>query len=245
MKIKSILALIILIITVRFYFPFEYRGWNNIKDALADGDGSEFVMNIGLPSDRFSTFEEAFSWVISHMSYKSDPNPPDVWTSSTNLYTKIVIEGQGRGDCEDYAILLCALLRYHTSGGISEDRVWVAVDQVPGGVHAWVQYIDEDGIQWNLDPLYKVIKHGNPIVRLTFNDKWVYPINDVKQGKMFYWNSYSREISNKWLQFMMPPIFLIFITFVFLKIVTIIDLAYYFYSLLLLSLLYLIILFVS
>jgi len=44
------------------------------------------------------------------------------------------------GDCDDTAILLCALLRAY---GIPPNRVWVAVGDVPGGGHAWV---DLDGL---------------------------------------------------------------------------------------------------
>jgi hypothetical protein len=62
------------------------------------------------------------------MLWEADPYPPgDVWASSDQQYAEITpgIQGSGTGDCEDFSILLCALLRFHTQGGIPADRVWV------------------------------------------------------------------------------------------------------------------------
>ncbi len=53
------------------------------------------------------------------------------------------------GDCEDFAILLCSLLR---SAGYSADDVYVVIGKNAEGYHAWVK-INLDTIGWyNLEP---------------------------------------------------------------------------------------------
>lgn len=111
----------------------EYWGWEVIRPALLDGEGAEFVKPIpGLPSEPFYAATEmeavqaAANWVAYQISYEPDPDPPgDVWTSSDQQYAEITpgVGGSGTGDCEDYSILLCALLRFHTQGGIPASRV--------------------------------------------------------------------------------------------------------------------------
>jgi hypothetical protein len=136
---------------------YEAWGWGEIRPALVDGDGAEFIVPIhGWGPNEFTGATEmeavqaAANWVASHMVYVSDPDPPgDVWTASDQQYEEIVMYGFGSGDCEDFSILLCALLRFHTQGGIPADRVWVqgGVIAVPGQElrppvfgHAYVVY---------------------------------------------------------------------------------------------------------
>jgi len=160
----------------------NYSGWENIRPLLKDGKGDEFVRLIkDLPSDYFSdetefdAVQQAITWVATHMTYVADIG--EVWTSSDQMYTRL------EGDCEDYAILLCALLRFHTQGGIPAKRVWVVVGLVtsPGeGViagHAWVAYKMERGGTVYIEPQTGWIFRGNlPGYgghMLNFNDQWV------------------------------------------------------------------------
>ena len=190
--------------------PFNYRGWGNIRDALEDGDGSEFIKNIGLSKHHFSSVEEAYTWVKSHVIFKNDPDPPDVWDPSTSLFVEIKLNGLGGGDCEDFSILLVALLRFHTSGGIPDDRVWVTVGQVRYGVHAWVEYLDEDGALWTLDQ-QDGITINNPISRFKFNDRGVSPLNDIKYGSMFNWSLFKRVFPYEWGSKIVSPLITILV----------------------------------
>lgn len=107
------------------------------------------------------------------MAYVSDIG--EVWTSSDQQYYKIPREG----DCEDYAILLCALLRFHTQGGIPVDRVWVSVNLVtePGvgvvAAHAWVGYKLKVGGLAYIESTTGEMYRGRPRGMLNFNDQWV------------------------------------------------------------------------
>lgn len=163
----------------------EYAGWDAIRAALSDGDGAEFVRPLlGLGDNEFSATTEldavksAATWVAANMEYVEDVG--EVWTSSDQTYTKD-IDGDGKieGDCEDYAILLCALLRFHTQGGIPASRVWVSVNLVtePGiGVvtgHAWVGYKLEHGGMVHIEPQTGTLYRGRPRGKLNFNDEWV------------------------------------------------------------------------
>lgn len=245
MKVKWIIAIFIFILILRFYFPFEYSGINKINNALSDGNGDEFVMNIGMSAYRFSTVREAYDWVISHMIYEEDPNPPDIWTSSLRQYGEIIFQGVGKGDCDDYAILLCSLLRFHTSGGISEDRVWFAVNQIKGGYHAWVQYIDENGDYWILDPVNDKIQAGNPVSTLKFNDKMVLPLNSNKFRVLEIERARTQAFNEMMFFIIAPSFFITFAAFIFLNVSVKVDFVYFFYFLLFINLAYLIFIFLS
>ena len=109
----------------------DYEGWGEIRPALIDGDGAEFVVDmeydVELTGDtEFDKVLSAANWVAYHMEYESDPDPPgDVWTDSDQQFDEITpgVEGSGTGDCEDFAILLCALMRFNV--GVPANRVWV------------------------------------------------------------------------------------------------------------------------
>ena len=82
----------------------------------------------------YSDFEALRTWVCSHVSYKSDQSVHgvrDYWqlpAETLKLST---------GDCEDYAILLCTLLRAY---GVPCDEVYVGVGCAEGGgsCHAYL-----------------------------------------------------------------------------------------------------------
>ena len=102
-----------------------------IRIAFEDGDGAEFVVekfyNVEFLGDtEFDKVLAAADWVAFHMIYEDDPYPPgEVWTPSDVQFDEITegIEGSGTGDCEDIAILLCALVRFVI--GVPANRVWV------------------------------------------------------------------------------------------------------------------------
>ena len=156
-------------------------GWDNIRARLLDGEGAEFVKPIdGLASDKFNAdtesqaVQQAATWVAGNMIYEEDVG--EVWTDSNQQYYEV----PRTGDCEDYAILLTALIRFHTQGGIAANRVWVAAglvtltgtDEVIG--HAWVVYKPESGGMTYIEPQTGMEYHGNLVGEmLQFNDEWV------------------------------------------------------------------------
>jgi transglutaminase-like putative cysteine protease len=159
----------------------DYEGWDEeIRPALIDGYGDEFVKPIpGLDSGEFSAateweaVKEAATWLSGNMVYEADIG--EVWTSSDWQYA----ENPRKGDCEDYAILLTALLRFHTQEGIPANRVWVSGNlvTVPGAgvvaAHAWVGYKLERGGMAYIEPRTGKLYRGRPKGMLTFNDEWV------------------------------------------------------------------------
>jgi len=68
---------------------------------------------------------------------------------------------------DDYAILLCALIRFNI--GVEPLRVWVAIR----GNHALVGYVDVNGMYWKLDPTWGMITPGKTGWYVMFNDDWV------------------------------------------------------------------------
>lgn len=181
----------------------EYEGWDLIRPALLDGDGAEFIVDTTYPEfveeTEFDKVLAAANWVAYHMCYESDPIPPgDVWTSSDQQFAEITpgVAGSGTGDCEDFSILLCALMRF--SIGVPADRVWVQtgiivvpeLDKPPLVGHAYVVYkAEKRGIfyiepQWGGLPYrgsypsilhwyFKMPPYTGESAMLRFNDEWV------------------------------------------------------------------------
>jgi len=125
-----IFGVIMAMLLPSFALADEYWGWTEIRPALLDGDGAEFIvyMDYGLEftGTEFQKVLAAANWVAYHMEYEYDPDPPgDVWTASDQQFAEITpgVEGSGTGDCEDFSILLCALARFAV--GVPADRVWV------------------------------------------------------------------------------------------------------------------------
>lgn len=202
--IISVAALVtVLIMPASTALADEYWGWDAIRPALLDGDGAEFVVNknYGITFSGVSELEKvlaAADWVAFHMTYEHDPDPPgDVWTNSDQQFDEIIISSNGTGDCEDFSILLCALMRF--SIGVPADRVWVQAglivdhtlpERPPLVGHAYVVYkMEKGGIiyiepQWGGMPYrgsYPSIMHwyfkkppyAGESAMLRFNDQWV------------------------------------------------------------------------
>ena len=184
----------------------DYEGWGEIRPALIGGDGAEFVVDatydVELPGDtEFEKVLSAANWVAYYMAYVPDPDPPgDVWTPSNDQFTEITLgdKGSGTGDCEDFAILLCALMRFNV--GVPANRVWVQAGIVaaPGGEkrppifgHAYVVYKAERGGIFYIEPQWGGIPYRGSYpsilhwyykrppdltgesAMLRFNDEWV------------------------------------------------------------------------
>ncbi len=177
----SVILVLGLVMSVSSVSADEIEDW---MIALRDGKGDEFIMDLGLGDNFFLGVQFAAQWVAYHMSYEADPSG-DVWTTADQQFAEITIgtENSGTGDCEDYAILLCALLRFHTLSGISAKNVWVVVGTMilPGqGVvsgHAWVAAkLPRLGIIY-IEPQTGSMFRGNlPGYgghMITFNDQWV------------------------------------------------------------------------
>lgn len=150
-----------------FALADEYQGWAEIRPALIDGEGSEFIVDmdygLGFTGTEFQQVLAAANWVASNMEYEDDPVPPgDVWTSSDQQFGEITPTQSGTGDCEDFAILLCALARFAV--GVPADRIWVQAGLLTGLLiaeelgpppivgHAYAVYKAERGGIWHIEP---------------------------------------------------------------------------------------------
>jgi len=177
---------------------YQAYGWDEIRACLLDGDGSEFIVPVSWVPPAGTEFEQvlaAANYVANRLTYASDPSDyGDVWTSADSIGTS--------GDCEEFAILLCSLMRF--SIGIPADRAWVQVGfitQTNGGEtssgppiygHAYVGYRGEHGVwniepQWGNNPYLVAYRGSKPSVThwsqsffpggessmLKFNDAWV------------------------------------------------------------------------
>jgi predicted transglutaminase-like cysteine proteinase len=84
-------------------------------------------------------------WVGDNIQYRYDSS-----SYSQNDYWQLPKETISRrtGDCEDFSILLCSLLR---ADGWSANNAYVVVGEKDGSYHAWVQIIWND-IEYNIEP---------------------------------------------------------------------------------------------
>jgi predicted transglutaminase-like cysteine proteinase len=109
------------------------------------------------PTPGYSEFESIKRWAISHCAYKTDADNygvPDYWATPAESITR------GCGDCEDFAILLCSLLRAY---GVPADEVYAAVGYTPEGeAHAWLVEKYYTGIWRKLDT-QSASSYGVPI----------------------------------------------------------------------------------
>ncbi|HEY95897.1 MAG TPA: transglutaminase domain-containing protein [Dehalococcoidia bacterium] len=200
----AIMIMTALIIPTSIAYAAEYSGWYEISEALLDGDGAEFIVDDSYPvfpgSTEFEKVIAAANWVAFHMGYENDPYPPgDVWTSSDQLCQEITpyVENSTYGDCEDFSIMLCALMRY--SIGVPANRVWVQAgivavpmqsEKPPLVGHAYVVYKAERGGIFYIEPqfggfpyrgAYPSLLHwyfkrppqSGESATLRFNDEWV------------------------------------------------------------------------
>ena len=202
-SLTIILAVFVVLLLSGSVTAYDYEGWGEIRPALIDGEGSEFVVDAEYNVDfsgntEFEKVLSAANWVAYHMAYESDQNPPgDVWTPSNDQFAEISPGVNGTGDCEDFAILLCAMMRFNV--GVPADRVWVqgGILAAPGQEqkppifgHAYVVYKAERGGIFYIEPqwggipyrgsfpsilhwYYKRPPMAGESAMLRFNDEWV------------------------------------------------------------------------
>ena len=86
------------------------------------------------------------NWVGNNIKYKQDDEVQgvrDYWQFGKETLTLKT------GDCEDFSILLCSLLR---AAGYSADDVYIVIGKNQNGYHAWVK-INLDALGWyNIEP---------------------------------------------------------------------------------------------
>mgnify|MGYP001581832271 CR=1 FL=1 len=88
---------------------------------------------------------ELRDWVAGNMDYASDSELhgiTDYWQFAREAMAS------GRGDCEDYSVLLVSLLR---ACGYGSDEVYVMTGYKETGGHAWV-VVKAIGVWWTIEP---------------------------------------------------------------------------------------------
>ena len=205
--VSATLSLLLIMTIMSSALPVSadnYYGWEEIRPALIDGDGAEFIVGTSYPGvvlagTEFEKVLAAANWVAFHMKLEDDPDPPrDVWTASDQQFAEITVgvEDSGTGDCEDWAILLCALIRFVV--GVPADRVWVQggiivapeYDKPPVFGHAYVVYKAKRGGIFYIEPQFGDLPYRGSFpsilhwyfqrppqtgesAMLRFNDGWV------------------------------------------------------------------------
>ena len=186
-KISVGILIVFLILLQSVVLATNYEGLEEIRAALNDGDGAELVVDtfyeVEFSGDtEFEKVLDAANWVAYHMTYVSDSNPPgDIWTSSDEQFDEITIgiEGSGTGDCEDFSILLCALMRFVID--VPAKRVWVqsGIVTTPGLApkitppivgHAYIAYKAKKGGIFYIEPQWGGYPYRGSYPSVTFFD---------------------------------------------------------------------------
>jgi hypothetical protein len=177
---------------------YQACGWGEIREALIDGRGNEFIEPVDWtpsPGTELEQVLEAANYVADRLTWTPDPAAcGDLWTSAGDIGIT--------GDCEEFAILLCSLMRF--SIGVPASRVWVQgglITDPPGNYggagpvpplfgHAYVVYKGARGV-WYIEPqigglpyrgtlttLYTQFRITPPFIwgesaQIKFNDRWV------------------------------------------------------------------------
>ena len=117
-----------------------------------------------IPATGATTPREVCQWVIDRVDYLSDEihDELEYWQSPDQTYE------WGRGDCEDYALLVMYLI-HRDLGGWPE----LVIGHVPGGGHGWVlydgrEYEAQTGRDVTDDPDYeqrRIVSYGHALWR--------------------------------------------------------------------------------
>jgi len=173
MNIKMLFIIVVLsvMIFVSIATATDYTDWERIRECLLDGNGAEFVTWVSAPISGTTEWEQVKSAAEYVATFKYRQETTETWTAA-DQFPSITV------DCEDYAIFLCAILRYVI--GVPANRVWVSVNLIPGTSpekpvvgHAWVGYKLPQGGTVHIEPIIGKIYRGAPRGALNFNDKWV------------------------------------------------------------------------
>lgn len=138
----------------------------------------------------YSDFEAIRQWVADHITYRSDST-----VHGTVEYWQLPAETMmlGTGDCEDFAILFCSLLRAY---GVPADSVYVAVGEAPNAdsLHAYVVERWSTGEWKAMEPqqgTWQVLVLGD-LVSLWGDYEEVYCFNDQNYIKGWPKHEYPR-----------------------------------------------------
>lgn len=113
------------------------------KDPVIEQTLGNIIKNPILPD-----WIEIRDWIGNNIEYEYDDE-----THGVSEYWQLPREtlSLGKGDCEDFSILLCSLYR---AVGWNNDEVYVVLGEKDEGHHAWVK-LDVDIIGWqNIEPQY-------------------------------------------------------------------------------------------
>jgi len=119
-----------------------------------------------------------YRYLIKRAKYVSD-DENHYWTSSDTMFERMA------GDCEDWAMLFVAMLRFSTTKPIPADRVWIAISfDTIFGCHAWVLYRTRYNWVYSFDITHDIYGYQGwqvapAHVWLMFNDKHV--LFDIKK----------------------------------------------------------------
>ena len=124
----------------------------------------DYDPTFNIPSTGATTPKGVCSWVTARVAYLSDTihDRNDYWQSPDQTYE------WGRGDCEDYALLVMYQIRQDLGG-------WPAlvIGDVPSGRHGWIeyegrQYEPQTGVDVTNSPNYvldKTVEYGKAMWR--------------------------------------------------------------------------------
>ena len=154
---------------------YQSSPWSEIREDLLDGDGAEFVTSVYVSIEGETEFEKVQSAAsyVAGFSGEYEEDVVETWTAADQFETAF----SGHRDCEDFAIYLCAIIRYVVE--VPASRVWVSINLVtePGrgvvAAHAWVGYRLKRGGNVYIEPLTGEIYRGRAKGMLNFNDEWV------------------------------------------------------------------------
>ena len=169
----------------------------SIKDALQD--------IISDPPYEFSQtgFDDIRDWVAINIDYMSDEERwgEDYWQTSEETLS------YSTGDCEDFSVLLCSLLRAY---GIDAERVYVALGVDDGSEEPGHAFLIED---WNNDGEWRRIESQAPAQLSSWHSWFGLPNTDSRLDKyeitaafndLYYYDdddesfSWSEDQANVW-----------------------------------------------
>jgi predicted transglutaminase-like cysteine proteinase len=128
---------------------------NILNQPIPEINRSNFYLSL---DEYLQDFNRIVDWVGSHVLDVSDQSVqgvPDYWQLPAETLEL------GTGDCEDYSILLCSLLRAY---GVPTDQVYVAVGETSSDQdHAWL-------VEKYYKGIWRIIDRGNPIFADSLSD---------------------------------------------------------------------------
>ena len=137
--------------TVYYYIvDSKFRKSVSVQQWLSEGLAElseELPVFPGEPDD--SKARACLSWVKGKMEYVGDPT---TWGMTERWQTPKESILSGKGDCEDGAVLLYALMR---KNGFTDDQMFLTCGNVEGGGHCYLVYVsNKNAVHYVLDWCY-------------------------------------------------------------------------------------------